>query len=402
MTQSTLSASEAIKTSYEQYVVPSYARSLVLTRGQGCRVWDAEGREYLDLGGGIAVNCLGHSHPAITRALLEQSQRMVHCSNLFYNELQGSLARELVDRTGPGKVFFCNSGAEANEGLIKLARKAGHAQGRFEIITAFNSFHGRTMAGISATGQDKVKQGFDPLLPGFIHVPFNDIEAVKSAMTERTAAVMIEGIQGEGGITPATPEYLLQLRALTKEAGVLLLMDAVQCGFFRTGCFQSYQRILENKPEAAGFKPDAISMAKSLGGGFPIGAFWIGTEWADVFQPGSHGTTYGGTPLACAVSLAILEVIRSEGLEDNIRRQGDYLKTELEKMLGQHGLESVRGMGLMLGMQVFGDAMAAAAKLRENGLILVPATGNILRFLPPYNVSREELDQALEIIRKTL
>jgi acetylornithine/N-succinyldiaminopimelate aminotransferase len=395
---------EQIKATYEQYVVPSYARSLVLAKGQGCKVWGQDGKEYLDLGGGIAVNCLGHSHPAITRALLEQSQSLVHCSNLYYHERQGALARKLVEYTGPGKIFFCNSGAEANEGLYKLARKWFQDQGqeRYEIITTVNSFHGRTLGGISATGQDKVKKGFAPLVPGFKHVPFNDVEAMKSALTDKTAAILIEGIQGEGGITVASVPYLLELRKLTQERGILLLMDVVQCGFFRTGCFQSYQRILEGVAEGADFLPDGLSMAKSLGGGFPIGAVWLAKPYADVFQPGSHGTTYGGTPLACAVSLAILEEIESKRLDLNIREQGDYLKAELEKRRGRFGIEEVRGLGGMLGILMKGDALEAAQKLRDSGLLVVPAAGNVLRFLPPYNVTQSEIDQALDILEKTL
>ncbi|MDZ4787785.1 MAG: acetylornithine/succinylornithine family transaminase [Blastochloris sp.] len=395
-------SAEQIKATYENYVVPSYARSLVLAKGTGCRVWDVDGKEYLDFGGGIAVNCLGHSHPAMVRALSEQSQQLIHCSNLYYHAGQGKLAQEIVRLTGGGKVFFCNSGAEANEGLFKLARKAMHDQGKYEVITTLNSFHGRTMAGIAATGQDKVKKGFEPLMPGFIQVPYNDIEAMTSAITERTAAIMIEGIQGEGGITSATPDYLLALRKLTQEKGILLLLDAVQCGFFRTGCFQSYQRILEGISGGENFRPDGISMAKSLGGGFPIGAVWIDQAYADVLQPGTHGTTYGGTPLACAVSLAILEEIESKKLSENIRILGDYLKAELKKLQGRHSILEVRGMGFMLGLLMEGDVTLAGQKLREAGLLLIPATGNILRFLPPYNITRAEIDQALGIIRKTL
>jgi acetylornithine/N-succinyldiaminopimelate aminotransferase len=401
-TLSVVDTAQDIKATYDRYVVPSYTRSLVLTKGNGCRVWDADGKEYLDLGGGIAVNCLGHAHPAITKALVEQSQRLVHTSNLYYNELQGQLAQELVQLIGPGKVFFCNSGAEANEGLYKLARKTLHHQGRYEIITALNSFHGRTLGGISATGQDKVKQGFDPLVPGFIHVPFNDIEAMKAAVTEKTAAILIEGIQGEGGITSASVDYLLELRKLTKEKGILLLMDAVQCGFFRTGRFQSYQRILEGVDGGEEFLPDGLSMAKSLGGGFPIGAIWIAQAYADVFQPGTHGTTYGGTPLACAVSLAVLEEIKTKHLDENIRKQGDYLKAELEKLSGKHGITKVKGLGGMLGIVMEGDALEAAKKLREHGLLVIPAAGNVLRFLPPFNVSRDEINEALTILREAL
>ncbi|MDW8309771.1 MAG: aminotransferase class III-fold pyridoxal phosphate-dependent enzyme [Verrucomicrobiales bacterium] len=237
---------EALRALYERHVVPSYGRfPLAFVRGEGSWLYDTEGRRYLDLGGGIAVCCLGHAHPAITGALIEQSRRLVHVSNLYYTEPQGRLAAELVRRIGPGKVFFANSGAEANEGLFKLARKFGHAEGRFEILTALNSFHGRTLAGIAATGQDKVKRGFEPMTPGFRHIPFNDLDAARAAISPATVAILIEGVQGEGGVTAARPDYLLGLRALCDEHRLLLLMDGVQCGHFRTGRFQSFQRILE-------------------------------------------------------------------------------------------------------------------------------------------------------------
>lgn len=393
---------QEIKATYDTYVVPSYLRSIVLAKGKGCRVWDTDGNCYLDLGGGIAVNCLGHAHPAITKALTEQSECLVHTSNLYYNELQGRLAQELVELTGPGKIFFCNSGAEANEGLYKLARKTFHETGKYEIITALNSFHGRTLGGIAATGQDKVKKGFEPIMTGFVHVPFNDLAAVQAATTDRTAAVLIEGVQGEGGVTPAAAEYLLALRKWTLEKGILLLMDSVQCGFFRTGSFQSYERILEGVAGGESFLPDGISMAKSLGGGFPIGAMWVAEKYADILQPGTHGTTYGGTPLACAVSLAILHEIKSKGLDKNIREQGDYLKAELERMKGSHGILDVRGFGGMLGVLMEGDAIEAVVKLRYLGLIVIPAAGNVIRFLPPYNVTRAEIQEALELWKKAL
>src|SRR5881296_2159648 len=236
----------AVQLLFQKNVIPSYARfELALSHGSGSYVYDVAGRRYLDLGGGIAVCCLGHANAEITEALLKQSQKLVHVSNLYYNEPQGRLAQALVQLIGPGKVFFCNSGAEANEGLFKLARKFGHDEGRFEILTTFNSFHGRTLAGISATGQDKVKKGFEPMVPGFRQVTFNDLEAMRAAISPATTAIMIEGVQGEGGVTPATPEYLLGLRALCDEKKLLLLMDSVQCGHFRTGRFQSFQRILE-------------------------------------------------------------------------------------------------------------------------------------------------------------
>src|SRR6266550_3107094 len=239
----------AVQALFQKNVIPSYARfELALSHGSGSYLYDVAGRRFLDLGGGIAVCCLGHAHPAITEALVEQSRKLIHVSNLYFTEPQGRLAAELVKRIGPGKIFFCNSGAEANEGLFKLARKFGHDEGRFEILTATNSFHGRTLAGIAATGQEKVKKGFEPMMPGFRHIPFNDLEAARNAISPATVAIMIEGVQGEGGVTPATSEYLLGLRALCDEKKLLLFMDGVQDGHFRSGKFQSFQRILENTP----------------------------------------------------------------------------------------------------------------------------------------------------------
>jgi len=316
--------------------------------------FDVAGKRYLDLGAGIAVCCLGHAHPAITEALTEQSKKLIHVSNLYFTEPQGRLAAELVRRIGPGKCFFANSGAEANEGLFKLARKFGHDEGRFEILTAINSFHGRTMAGIAATGQDKVKKGFEPIMPGFRHIPFNDLEAARKAISPATVAIMIEGVQGEGGVTPATPEYLLGLRALCNEKKLLLFMDGVQCGHYRTGKFQSFQRILENVPGGEKFLPDGISMAKSLGGGFPIGAFWVRAPFADLLGPGTHASTFGGTPLACAVALKILEVIEHERLDEHARKLGEWLKNELERLAKTYSqvVKRARGFGFMLGMEL--------------------------------------------------
>src|SRR5476649_2362092 len=248
---------ESVRELFTKNVVPSYGRfDLALDHGAGSYVFDVAGKRYLDLGGGIAVNCLGHAHPAITEALVEQSKKLIHVSNLYFTEPQGKLAAEIVKRIGAGKVFFSNSGAEANEGLFKLARKFGHDEGRFEILTATNSFHGRTLAGIAATGQEKVKKGFEPAVPGFRHVPYNDLAAIEAAISPATVAVLIEGIQGEGGITPARPEYLLGLRRLCNEKRLLLLIDGVQCGYFRSGRFQSFQRILEGIPDGPEFMPD--------------------------------------------------------------------------------------------------------------------------------------------------
>src|SRR3974390_1621155 len=319
---------ESVRQLFSRNVVPSYGRfDLVLSHGAGSYVYDVAGKRYLDLGSGIAVCCLGHAHPAITEALVEQSQKLIHVSNLYYTEPQGRLAAELVKRIGPGKCFFANSGAEANEGLFKVARKFGHDEGRFEILTAVNSFHGRTLAGIAATGQEKVKKGFEPAVPGFRHVPYNDLDAMRAAISPATAAILIEGIQGEGGVTPATPEYLLGLRQLCDERKLLLMMDSVQCGSFRAGRFQSFQRILEGVPAGEKFLPDAISMAKALGGGFPIGAFWVRQPHAGLPAAGTNGTTFGGSPLGCAVALKLLEVVQHEKLADNARQTAEYLKT---------------------------------------------------------------------------
>jgi len=287
----------AVQALFQQNVVPSYGRfDIVLSHGAGSYLYDLAGKRYLDLGGGIAVSALGHAHPAITEALVEQSRKVVHISNFYYHEPQGRLAQALVNLIGPGKCFFGNSGVEVNEGLFKLARKFGHEEGRFEIITTHNSFHGRTLAAIAATGQEKIRKGFGPLVPGFRQVPYNDLEAMRAAISPATVALMVEGIQGEGGVTPATAQYLLGLRQLCDEKKLLLLMDGVQCGHFRTGRFQSFQRILEGAADGEKFLPDGISMAKSLGGGFPIGAFWVRAPYADLLGAGTHGTTYGGSP----------------------------------------------------------------------------------------------------------
>ncbi|MGO8674711.1 MAG: aspartate aminotransferase family protein [Limisphaerales bacterium] len=403
----------AVQALFQQNVIPSYGRfDLVLSHGAGSYVYDVAGKRYLDLGGGIAVSCLGHCHPAITEALIEQSRRLVHISNYYYHELQGRLAQGLVQLLGPGKCFFCNSGGEANEGLFKLGRKFGHEEGRFEILTAHNSFHGRTLAGISATGQDKVKKGFEPAVPGFRQVPYNDLDALRAALSPATAAVLIEGIQGEGGVTPATAEYLLGLRRLCDEKKLLLLMDGVQDGHFRTGRFQSFERILEGIPQAQGFRPDGLSMAKSLGGGYPIGAFWVRAPYADLLGPGTHGSTYGGSPLACAVALKILDVIQREKLADNARQLGESLKSGLrqlsEKVPGV--IRAVRGLGLMLGIELApnipnlpGDpnktqAARFAILLQAAGLLVIPAGAQVLRLLPPLNLRQPEVREGLAII----
>ena len=423
---------ETTRELFSKNVVPSYGRfDIAFSHGSGSQLFDVNGRRYLDLGGGIAVCSLGHAHPAITEALIEQSKKLVHTSNFYYHEPQGRLAQSLVNLIGPGKCFFSNSGVEANEGLFKLARKFGHDEGRFEIITTINSFHGRTLAGISATGQDKVKKGFEPMVSGFRQVPYNDLDAMRAAISPATAAIMIEGVQGEGGVTPATPEYLLGLRALCDEKKLLLLMDSVQCGHFRTGRFQSFQRILEdwesrrvadpNSQERQhaippDFLPDGISMAKSLGGGFPMGAFWVRTPYADLLSAGTHGTTYGGSPLACAVGLKVLEVIKREKLEANARTVGDFLKTGLQALAQKYPgvIQNLRGLGMMLGMELVpniatlpGDASKSQAVrftnlLHDAGLLAIPAGAQILRLLPALNLRRSEAEEGLGIIESVI
>ncbi len=399
-------SSSQVREGYARHVVPSYKRpetAPVLVKGQGSRVWDADGNEYLDFGGGIAVNCLGHAHPRLAKVLLDQASQLVHVSNLFFHPKQAELAAELVKRTGPGKVFFCNSGAEANEAMVKAARKAGAGQGRFEIITTLNSFHGRTLGMIAASGQERLREGFGPAAPGFAYVPYNDLAAVEKAMGPKTAAVMIEGIQGEGGVIPASAEYLLGLRKLTRDHGVLLLMDAVQCGHYRTGCFQSYEKILNEAGRKETFLPDAISMAKSLGAGFPIGAVWLGEKLMDVLGPGTHATTYGGTALACAVALEVLQIIREERLAENVATRGEELKEGLRKLAGRGWVGEVRSFGGMVGVTVKGRPHAeVAAQLASTGLLVVPAGSDVLRFLPPYNVTKQEIAEALRKVETTL
>ena len=406
----------AIQELYQKHVVPSYARfDLVVSHGSGSYVYDVRGKRYLDLGGGIAVCCLGHANSEITEALVEQSKRILHISNLYYTEPGGRLARAIAEAIAPGKVFFCNSGAEADEGLFKLARKFGHDEGRFEVLTTFNSFHGRTLAGISATGQEKVKKGFEPMVPGFRHVPYNDLDAMRDAISPATAAILIEGIQGEGGVNPATPDYLLGLRELCDERRLLLLMDAVQCGHFRTGRFQSFQRVLESISGSSSFLPDGIAMAKALGGGVPMGAFWVREPYQDLLGPGTHGTTFGGTPLACAVALKVWEVIKRDKLADNARAIGEFLAVELNRLASKfpNVIRTVRGVGLLLGFELapgipsFGNSERAPSiqfvnRLHEAGALAIPAGNQVIRLLPPLNLSRREADEGIQIVESVV
>lgn len=403
-----------IRKLFRDNVLPTYARfDLALDHGEGSYVYDVTGKRFLDLGGGIAVCALGHANREITDALLEQSRKLLHVSNLYFTKPQAELAQALVRLIRPGRCFFSNSGAEANEGLYKLARKFGHDNGRYEIITTDGSFHGRTLAGIAATGQEKVKKGFEPMVDGFRQVPFNDLEAMRSAIAPQTAAILIEAIQGESGITVATPEYLLGLRKLCDEHGLLLLLDEVQAGHFRTGSFHGWQRVLEDTAGAEGFLPDAISMAKSLGGGFPIGAFWVRDKYAELLSAGTHATTFGGNPLGCAVALKVLEVIERDQLAANAREIGRFITHELQRLIRKFPavLKEVRGFGLMIGLEFRGDARGFAnsektaalqvvEKLHAAGVLTVPAGTSVIRLLPALNIARPEAVEGLHAIEQ--
>jgi acetylornithine/N-succinyldiaminopimelate aminotransferase len=395
---------------YRDYVMPTYGRfDLALTRGEGSRVCDEVGKSYLDFGAGIAVSSIGHGHPALVKAVAEQAAQLIHTSNLYLTRPQGELAKLIVDLVGlGGKVFFSNSGAEANEGLYKLARKFGSASGRHEIITFAHSFHGRTLGGISATGQEKVKTGFAPLVEGFTHVPFNDLVAVEAAITPKTVAILVEPVQGEGGINPATPEFLKGLRMLCDRHDLLLMFDEVQCGFGRTGDWCAWRTIL-----SSGADPDAVSWAKGIAGGVPLGAFWAGTRQAgsvalcDLLGPGTHGTTYGGNPLAAAAGLAVLTEIGRADLLANARNLGAHLIRELEAM-GLPAIRLVRGVGLMIGIELNdlpGEGVPSIRMTKElmaEGLLVIPSGERTIRLLPPLTISGEEADEALLILRRVL
>lgn len=387
---------------YERFVMGNYGRApLTLVKGEGCRVWDDTGKSYLDFVSGIAVNCLGHGHPAWVKAVQKQAAELVHVSNLYRHPRQGELAEALVAKAGPGRVFFCNSGAEANEGLIKLARlfgarKAGEEGKGYKIVAAENAFHGRTFGGMSATPQQKVRKGFAPLLDGFSFAPLNDLEAFAAQVDEQTAAIFVETIQGEGGIHPCTVEFLQGLRKLCDERGILLLLDEVQCGVGRSGYFFAY--------EEAGICPDAIGMAKGLGGGMPIGAIWVNEAHADLFTPGSHGTTFGGTPLVCAAALAVLEVIEKENLLTKVREESARVWPRLQGWVERfpQKVREVRGKGYMVGISFHEDPAPMLARLREKGLLVPLAGGQVLRFLPPLVAGEGEWDEALDIFEEVL
>jgi acetylornithine aminotransferase/acetylornithine/N-succinyldiaminopimelate aminotransferase len=387
---------------YDAYVMKTYARpALTLVRGQGVSVWDDTGREYLDFTSGVAVAALGHCHPAWIEAIRRQAGELIHVSNLFRNPNQGELARRLVQQAGPGRVFFCNSGTEANEGLIKLARlhgvrKSGEEGKCIRILCAKHAFHGRTYGGMSATPQEKIQKGFRPLVPGFAFGELNNLASFEELVDENTAAIFLETVQGEGGITPCTDEFLWGVRRLCDRHNLLLLLDEVQCGIGRTGAFYAFQH--------SGIRADAIGMAKGLAGGYPMGAIWVGEKHADLFTPGSHGSTFGGTPLACAAALAVLDVMERENLLAKVRDQGAAWKAELEKLAAEFPdqVRSVTGRGYMLGLGMQGDPAPFATALREKSLLVPLAGGNTVRLLPPLIATPAHLSQATAIIRSAL
>jgi acetylornithine/N-succinyldiaminopimelate aminotransferase len=407
---------------FHDHVLPTYGRfPLVPVRGDGCRLWDENGRRYLDFCTGIAVCSLGHCHPRLVEAIREQAGRLLHVSNLYQIPLQAELAEEIITHHVrlPGKVFFSNSGAEANDGLIKSARRFGHkrpqADGspRFEVITFSLSFHGRTLGSLSATAQAKIHEGFDPLLPGFRYLPFNDTAALESGIRPETAAILLEPIQGEGGVNAATPEFLRAVAALCEKHDLLLLFDEVQAGFGRCGDSMAWRMIA---PE---IEPDGISWAKGMGGGVPIGSFWLSdrviddenTALSSLMGPGSHGSTYGGNPLVCAASLAVLREIRERELASHAL----LMETRIRETVRSWNLpvvEEVRGAGLLLGIRLDPErvptpegktaALVVVGKLMECGLLVPPAGPHTFRLLPPLNVTETEIDEALEIVRDVL
>ena len=388
---------------YDAYVLKNYGRpAITLVRGQGSQVWDDQGKSYLDFSGGVAVNALGHCHPRWVEAVRRQAGELIHVSNLYRHPNQGELARRIVGYAGPGRVFFCNSGAEADEALIKLARlhgmrKAGGVEGKcYPIICAKAAFHGRMFGGMSATPQEKIQKGFRPLLDGFAFAELNNLQAFADLIDEKTAAIFVETIQGEGGINACTPEFLRGLRQLCDKHNLLLLLDEVQCGVGRTGTFYAF--------EYAGIRADGIAMAKGLGGGFPIGAMWVGERAADLFQPGMHGSTFGGTPLACAAALAVLDVIERDQLLAHVRAASlIWLKalSQLPKDFPAK-VSAIRGLGFLIGVQMTSDTAPTVTALREKGLLVAPAGGNVIRLLPPLVATAEELAKSVEIFRAAL
>ncbi len=387
-------ATEHVISQYERYVMNTYVRSpLVLTKGKGSRVWDVDGREYLDLFPGWGVSGLGHRHPWVVSALRGQSTRIAHVSNNYYHPLQWKAAKKLVEASFDGKVFFTNSGAEAVDTAVKLSRRWG--RGRFEIIVMEQSFHGRTMAALSATGQTKYQQGFEPLLPGFVRVPFNDLEAVRQAVTPKTCAVLVEPIQGEGGVRVAGDAFLKGLRQLCDERHLLLIADEIQTGMGRTGTMFGYQ--------PSGAVPDVMLLAKTLGGGFPIGAVIAKREIADTLTPGTHATTYGGSPLGCACILAVFEAIEKEELLERVTTLSPHIFERLEALKRRCPIiHEVRGRGFMIGIELTVDGRPIVAACREKRLLINCTQERVLRLLPAMTITRAQLDKGLAILEEVI
>lgn len=381
----------------EKYIAHTYGRyPIVLVRGKGTRVWDMEDKEYLDFVSGLAVCNLGHCHPKVVKAIQDQAQRLIHVSNFYYIEPQIRLASLLCEHSFADQAFFCNSGAEANEGAMKLARKYAKEKmkgDRHDIITMERSFHGRTLATLTATAQEKYHKGYDPLMPGFRYVAFNDIEAVRKAIDSRTCAVMIEPIQGEGGVKCPSEGYLKALREACDEKGILLIFDEVQVGMGRTGKLFAY--------EHDGVEPDIMTIAKSLAGGVPIGAMLMKKEVGESFKPGDHASTFGGNPLATAAGVAALTAILEEGMLENCQKMGDYFLSRLEAMKKKFPfIQEVRGKGLILGMELKMEGGDIVKKMMAKGILINCTMGNVLRFLPPLIVTREEIDRVVDALEE--
>lgn len=392
-----------IITQADKVIANTYARfPIVIEKGRGCSLWDTEGRKYSDFVSGIAVCCLGHGHPGIAEALSRQAKLLLHVSNLYYTIPQVKLATWLTDHSFADRVFFCNSGAEANEAAIKLARKyfADKGEtGRYRIVAMEQSFHGRTMGSLSATGQDKIKKGFYPVLEGFDFVPFNDIEALRRRVSDSTCAVMLEPVQGEGGVRPPEPAYLEAVRALCDETGTLLIFDEIQTGIGRTGKLFAYKHF--------GIEPDIMTLAKALGNGLPIGAMLAKEEVAAAFGPGSHATTFGGTPLVTAAALEVVNEIERENVVEHCRAMGDYFKSKLVGLKDRHDLiEDVRGLGLLLGMKIKIKGAPIVNECMQSGFLINCVQEDILRFIPPLIISKDEIDALIacldEVFKKSV
>jgi acetylornithine aminotransferase len=378
-----------------RYVMNTYTRlPISLVRGNGCLVYDVEGREYLDCLAGIAVNILGHAHPDLVETITRQARHLIHASNLFYTEPQARLAQRLVELSFADKVFFCNSGTEANEAAIKLARRYAHntfGPERFEILTMVNSFHGRTLASLTATGQPKLQEGFDPLVPGFRYIPFDDLETLRANITPQTAAVMVEPIQAEGGVRVPHPEYLKGLRDFCTEQQILLIFDEIQTGMGRTGTLFAYQQF--------GIQPDIMTLAKGLGGGIPIGACLATDKVSAAFEPGTHASTFGGNPLACATALKVLDILIDGGKLEQSRVAGHYLAKGLGSLKEQFScIREARGMGLLQGLELSVDGKPLVLKCLERRVLINCTMGQILRFVPPLIISMTQIDRLLSVL----